>query len=46
LRIGSAVISNDIGISNAEGTIYSYAGGSSFAGYGGGGNVPIMMKER
>jgi hypothetical protein len=28
LRIGSAVISNDIGISSADGTIYSYVGGS------------------
>ena len=45
LRIGSAVISNDIGISNADGTIYSsVAAGSSFAGYGGGGNVQIVKK--
>ena len=44
LRIGSAVISNDIGISNADGTIYSSAGGSSFAGYGAGGNVEITKK--
>jgi glycerol-3-phosphate dehydrogenase len=38
------VISNDIGISAAEGTVYSVAGGSSFAGYGGGGNVQIVKK--
>jgi hypothetical protein len=44
LRIGSAVISNDVGISNAEGTIYSNAGGGSFAGYGAGGNVQIIKK--
>ena len=45
LRIGRAVISNDIGISNADGTIYSsVAAGSSFAGYGGGGNVQIVKK--
>lgn len=45
LRIGSTVISNDIGISNADGTIYSsVAAGSSFAGYGGGGNVQIVKK--
>ena len=46
LRIGSAVISNDIRISDAAGKNYAAnrGGGDSFAGYGGGGNVQIVKK--
>jgi hypothetical protein len=46
LRIGSAVISNDIGISDAAKNSYAAdrGGGDSFAGYGGGGNVQVYTK--
>lgn len=43
LRIGSAVISNSIGISNSDGTIYSSAGGVGNS-FGSGGNVQIYKK--
>jgi len=44
LRIGSAVISNDIGISAAQGTVFTSGGGNTSTGYGGGGNVQIVKK--
>lgn len=46
LRIGSAVISNDIRISDAARKNYAAnrGGGDSFAGYGGGGNVQVYTK--